>query len=96
MIDHKTNKRFECDDTHTPIDIKMDYHPGPTLAQVIASREQAAAQCDEEAALDAPAHAPSAPRVPTRSHSRRGGSRAQNWEKPPSPIRKIFNLIFGM
>ena len=29
-------------------------------------------------------------------YSRRGGSRSQNWKKPPSPIRKMFNMIFGM
>ena len=57
MIDHKTNKRFECDYVHTPIDIKMDFHPGPTLAQIIKSREQAVAQGDEGAAP----HVPSAP-----------------------------------
>ena len=61
MIDHKTNKRFECDYVHTPIDIKMDFHPGPTLAQVIKSREQAAAQDDEGAGP----HVPSAPQVPS-------------------------------
>ena len=92
MIDHKTNKRFECDYVHTPIDIKMDFHPGPTLAQIIKSREQDAAQGDEGAAP----HVPSAPQVPSCSHSKRGGSRGQIWEKPPSPIRKIFNMIFGM
>jgi len=70
----------------------MDFHPGPTLAQIIKSREQAAAQGDEGAAP----HVPSAPQVPSRSHSWRGGSRDQIWEKPPSPIRKIFNMIFGM
>ena len=64
----------------------MDSHPGPTLAEIIASREQVAAPGDGD----------TAPYVPTRSYSRRGGSRSQNWEKPPSPIRKMFNMIFGM
>ena len=57
MINHKTNKRFEYDYVHTPIDIKFNFHPGPTLAQVIKSREHAAAQGDEGAAP----HVPSAP-----------------------------------
>jgi len=96
MIDQRTNKRFECDYTHTPIYFKIDYHTGPTLAQVIASREQAVAQGEEEVAPDASTHAPSAPRAPTRTQSRRGGPRELNWEKQPSPIRKMFNLIFGM
>jgi hypothetical protein len=39
---------------HTPIDIKKDYHPGPTLAQVIQRRQQAAAQGDDVAAPYAP------------------------------------------
>jgi hypothetical protein len=42
MIDQKTNKRFECDYVHTPIDIKKDYHYGPTLAQAIQARQKAA------------------------------------------------------
>ncbi|RLN08104.1 hypothetical protein C2845_PM11G27140 [Panicum miliaceum] len=76
---------------------KKDYHPGPTLAQVIQARQQDATQGDDdEAAPDAAPHFPSAPRVPSRSHSRRGGSREMNWEKPPSLLRRMFNLIFGM
>ena len=63
---------------------------------MIAMREQAAAQGEEDVALDAPAHAPGAPRAPTRSQSRRGSSRELNWEKHLSPIRKMFILIFGM
>jgi hypothetical protein len=97
MIDQKTNKRFECDYVHTPIDIKKDYHPESTLAQVIQIRQQAADQVDNVAAPNAPSHAPSAPPPPSRSHSRRGGSREINRPgKPPSPLRKMFNLIFGM
>jgi len=96
MIDQKTNKRFECDYKHPPVDVKMDSHPGPTLAEIIASREQDATPDDGDTVPHAPTHAPSAPHVPTRSYSRRGGSRSQNWEKPPSPIRKMFNMIFGM
>ncbi|RLM69514.1 Reverse transcriptase (RNA-dependent DNA polymerase), putative [Panicum miliaceum] len=97
MIDQKTNKRFECDYVHTPIDIKKEYHLGPTLAQVTQERQQDAAQGDVgEAAPNAPAHVPHSPPPPPRSHSRRDGSREMNWEKPPSPIRKMFNLIFVM
>jgi hypothetical protein len=96
MIDQKTNKGFECDYKHPPIDVKKDSHHGPTLAAIMTSREQAASQGEGDASQNAPTHAPSAPHVPTRSYSRRGGSRAPSWEKPPSPIRKMFNLIFGM
>ena len=39
MIDQKTNKKFECDYKHPPVDVKIDSHPGPTLAHVLASRE---------------------------------------------------------
>jgi hypothetical protein len=78
LIDQNTNKRFECDYVHTPIDIKKDYHPGPTLAQVIQARQHAAAQSDDMVALDAHPHVPSAPHAPSRSSSRRGGSRVPN------------------
>jgi len=96
MIDQKTNKRFECDYIHPPVDVKKDSHPRPTIAEIMASREQAAAQGEDDVDPYAPTHTPGAPHVPTRSYFRRGGSRSQNWEKPPSPIRKMFNLIFGM
>jgi hypothetical protein len=39
MIYQKTNKRFEHDYVHAPIDIRKDYHPGPTLDQVIQARQ---------------------------------------------------------
>jgi hypothetical protein len=92
MIDQKTNKRFECDYVHTPIDIKKDYHPGLTLAQVIQTRQQSTSQGDNVAAPDAPPHGPSAPPPPSHSHSRCSGSREHSWEKHPSPIRKMFNF----
>jgi hypothetical protein len=69
MIDQKTNKRFECDYVHTPIDIKKYYYLGPTLAQVIQARQHAAAQSDDVAAPDTPPHVPSAPHAPSRSSS---------------------------
>jgi len=37
MIDQKTHKR--CDYIHPPVDIKKDSHPGPILAEIMASRE---------------------------------------------------------
>jgi hypothetical protein len=97
MIDQKTNKRFECDYVHTPIDIKKDYHPGPTLAQLEEqARQQASTQGEAGDIPNASTLVPSATHAPSRSHSRRGGSRGQNWKNPASPIRKMFNLIFGM
>jgi hypothetical protein len=99
MIDQKTNKRFECDYVHTPIDIKKGYHSGSTLAQVIQTRQQSAAQGNNVAAPNAPTHAPSAPPPHFRSHSRRGGPRRKKNtlrlkkmqevalpNDPPSPI----------
>ena len=47
----------------------MDSHPGPTLAEIIAFREQATAPGDGDTAPHTPTHAPSAPHVPTRSYS---------------------------
>ena len=35
MIDQKTNKRFECDYKHPPIDVKMDSHPDPLLLKLL-------------------------------------------------------------
>jgi hypothetical protein len=80
MIDQKTNKRFECDYVHTPIDIKKYYYLGPTLAQVIQARQHAAAQSDDAVAPNAPPHASSAPSPLSRSQSRRGSSREHNWK----------------
>jgi hypothetical protein len=78
MIDQKTNKIFECDYVHTPIDIRKDYHPRPTLTQVIQTRQQVATQHDDVAAPVAPPHIPSASHAPSRSHSRRRSSRELN------------------
>jgi hypothetical protein len=97
MIDQKINKRLECHYKHTALDIKLNYHPGPTRTQLEEqARQQAATQGEGVAAPSASTHAPSAPHASSRSHSRRGGSRELNWEKPPSPIRKMFNMIFRM
>jgi hypothetical protein len=85
MIEQKTNKRFECDYVHTPIDIKKDYHPEPTLAQLEEqARQQAAAQGEGGDIPTASTHVPNAPHVPSRSHSKRGGSRGK--------IGKILHL----
>ena len=99
MIETKINKRFEYDYTHTPLVIKLDYHPGPTLAQVLQARQQAevaggsGTAHDDEIREDNTAPPPP---PPPQAHATHSPPRDHYVEKPVSPMRKIFNLFAGI
>jgi hypothetical protein len=89
VIEAITNYTFVYDHEHKPFHLKNDVvHVGPSLANLARAQKNIGGQ----EAPEQPTTAVAPSRAARPSHGRGRGRGQQQVQKPPSPLRKLFNF----